>query len=139
MVILIRSQTTHKNGKPCMNNAYLFNYGYCHVHNKGILRKHPTHTQRSITGHLLDIEYIAGMDCGRPRGGRYPHRSYSIVVEYALCESERSAAIQLRYSCDSAAPRSIQIYSDSARLFVSAPFPCPFLRKVYKGSERVKG
>ena len=79
---------------------------------------------------ILDIEYIAGMDCGRPRGGRYPHRSYSIVVEYALCESERSAAIQLRYSCDSAAPRSIQIYSDSARLFVSAPFPCPFLRKV---------
>lgn len=29
----------NKNGKPCMNNAFLFNYGYCHVHNKNILRK----------------------------------------------------------------------------------------------------
>ena len=43
---------------------------------------------------FLDIEYIAGVDCGRPRGGRYPHRSYSMVVEYALCESERSAALR---------------------------------------------
>ena len=44
--------------------------------------------------YFIDIEYIAGMDCGRPRGDRYPHRSYSTVVEFALCASERSAALR---------------------------------------------
>ena len=34
------------------------------------------------------------MDCGRPRGDRYPHRSYSTVVEYALRASERAAALR---------------------------------------------
>ena len=28
----------NKNGNPCMNKAYVFNHGYCHVHNKNILR-----------------------------------------------------------------------------------------------------
>ena len=29
----------NKNGSPCQNHSYMFNYGLCHVHNKNILNR----------------------------------------------------------------------------------------------------
>ena len=57
------------------------------------------------------------MDCGRPRGDRYPHRSDSTVVEFALRASERSAA--LRFETVATVSKSDQPLLDLLRSFLA--------------------